>query len=384
MASKWAAGESDSEVEEHHEPQDNNKPSDINDLIDDFGSSQQQQSQQHQQRRPQSNRGERDYRREEQGPLPDHNKGMLMRLPEEITIDEIGMWLNKDHGCEILDIQLITRHEEFTGRAVVEFADQNSLKKFLSLNESSFKGKTVIAKVFDDSRAGSGGGFGGRGGGRGGGRSSGGGRSGSGFDRRGERGDREGGRGFGGGGRGPPGRSDGGRYSGINKSTSRDSDGPTRSSNRGPPGEGGRGGGFQDARRSGAGGGRDDNKFYEKDEKYHRTSPRHGAAAGEEPKKERDEGAGGGEEETPKERKKLVLAPRTKPIGESTATMEIVKPKADIFGGGRPHDDKEYEVYLSRFCYFLRSFLTLSHCDCFFFCFLFSLVFRKRNVIYNQ
>lgn len=93
----------------------------------------------------------------------------------------------------------------------------------------------------------------------------------------------------------------------------------------------------QDARRR-------DDRFVEKDDKYHNRRPVRPTKSNDE-KDPIHKTASNGDDEgdsTPKERKRVQLAPRTLPV------EDIGKPlaarTADIFGGGKPHDEFAYEV----------------------------------------
>lgn len=130
------------------------------------------------------------------GPLPEAPpfKVIIRSLDKSVTRDDLGYFF-WDRECQVKDIEYPLRNERHAG--IVEFDDQESLKRALGLNKAIYKGRevTVDMPTAKDERGGGGGGGGGggsRGGGggggggkgrKGGGKGGGGGGGGGGFDR---------------------------------------------------------------------------------------------------------------------------------------------------------------------------------------------------------
>lgn len=220
--------------------------------------------------------------------------GMMMNIKYTATADEIRQFL-ESKNCRATHIEPFYRDNSFTGRARIDFEDKANFDQFLALHDTLFSDKPIITKVYEDRNTG-----GDRRGGRvsGGNSRYGGSSGGRGGDR--DRGDRR----------------DGGRI-GVSKSISRDS-------------RDGRDGRFGDFRKSTS---RDD---------FPGRGPRR-APAGEKVETKQASAADPktpDEPEAPKERPKVILKPRTLPL----ETIGKTDKTSDIFGGGKPHDEFQYEV----------------------------------------
>jgi hypothetical protein len=307
MSRKWAATESDSE--EEIEPQ--QQPIEIS--------------------ASQDNNDQQKHHYHKNKDNSSHKKmGFMMNIKYGSTEADVRQFLEKEN-LKIKRVEMVKDKNNEFGRAVIHFADEDSnasFEKFKGLNGHTFSGMEIITKEYEErerkerpvsNRFDK---FGGSGAGRGAGR---------------EGGDKR-----------------GGQF--ASKSTSRDS--RDNFGNSGFP----RDGKPQDIRRR-------DDKFQEKDEKFHNKGPggdrrpisssfsrstddhHHKIASSssvvhnEEEQNNKDKEAGEGEKEkdtTPKERKKVVLAPRTLPV--DLIGKPLPKSTADIFGGGKPHDEFAYEV----------------------------------------
>lgn len=209
--------------------------------------------------------------------------GMMMNIKYSATEDDVRHFL-ESNNCKIRNIEFFFRDNEFTGRARIDFIDKVSFDQFLALHDKPWDGKPIITKVYEERTPRSTGGRYGGSSSRGGGRG----------DRREGRGDRRDDR-------------------NINKTSSRDS----RDGQR-----------YGDFRKSNS---RED-KFDSRPKRPERDA-KPIAKIPEEP-------------EAPKERPRVILQPRTKPL----ETIGKTDKTSDIFGGGKPHDEFAYEVSAMMIC----------------------------------
>lgn len=190
--------------------------------------------------------------------------GFMSGIKFTVRENELDRYL-RDNGCNVKSINYHSDREgRFSGNAVIDFVDEQSMRAFLALNDQTWNGIKLHTKPNSAPRREDRGGRGGR---------------------RGDRNDRD----FGGR-RGDRDRGDRG----------------DRGDHRGDRGDRG-----------------------DRD-----RSERGPADREARPHRERKEG----EEEAPKERPKIALAPRTLPVGDNRPDNY-----SSIFGGGRPHDELEYE-----------------------------------------
>lgn len=205
------------------------------------------------------------------------------------TRDDVGNFF-QSKGCSIKNLDF-TVFDNRPSTAIIEFRDPESMDICLRLNGEAFQGNPIRTQVFEPREKGQG--------------------------------------------RGPQGLAHGqGHLQGGRGGQQQHRGGEDRFSGRktsGPPRDDSRGDARGDVRGDGRGGGRGGSGFSR--DRHERSAP----GPGPYPAKEAAAPA------PPASRPKLVLQPRTLPV-EIIGKTVADETKPDIFGGGRPHDELQYEV----------------------------------------